>query len=112
MSKKFEEDRIDTEELKENVFNQGKWLRLLWIVLFSFIYWWAAVVLYIIGILQFLFNLFTDSPNSSLSELAALFREWMVQIINFVTYQEKDKPYPFSELPNDRTLYSTYTQRS
>jgi len=21
------------------------------------------------------------------------------QIINFVTYQEKDKPYPFSELP-------------
>ena len=99
MSKKFEEDKIDTEELKENVFNQGKWLRLLWLVLFSFIYWWAAVVLYVIGILQFLFNLFTDSPNSSLSEFAALFREWMVQIINFVTYQEKDKPYPFSELP-------------
>ena len=99
MSKKFEEDKIDTEELKENVFNQGKWLRLLWLVLFSFIYWWAAVVLYVIGILQFLFNLLTDSPNSSLSELAALFRVWMVQIINFVTYQEKDKPYPFSELP-------------
>jgi len=99
MSKKFEEDKIDTEELKENVFNQGKWLRLLWLVLFGFIYWWAAVVLYVIGILQFLFNLFTDSPNSSLSELAALFRGWMVQIINFVTYQEKDKPYPFSELP-------------
>ena len=99
MSKKFEEDKIDTEELKENVFNQGKWLRLLWLVLFGFIYWWAAVVLYVIGILQFLFNLFTDSPNSSLSELAALCREWMVQIINFVTYQEKDKPYPFSELP-------------
>ena len=99
MSKKFEEDKIDTEELKENVFNQGKWLRLLWLVLFSFIYWWAAVVLYVIGILQFLFNLFTDNPNPSLRELAALFREWMVQIINFVTYQEKDKPYPFSELP-------------
>ena len=48
---------------------------------------------------QFLFNLFTDSPNKSLSELAALFREWMVQIINFVTYQETDKPYPFSEFP-------------
>ena len=99
MSKKFEEEKIDTEELKENVFNQGKWLRLLWIVLFSLIFWFSWVVLYILGILQFLFNLFSDSPNSSLSELAALFREWMVQIINFVTYQEKDKPYPFSELP-------------
>jgi len=99
MNKKFEENKIDTEELKENVFNQGKWLRLLWIVLFSLIFWFSWVVLYILGILQFLFNLFSGSPNSSLSELAALFREWMVQIINFVTYQEKDKPYPFSELP-------------
>ena len=91
MSKKFEEDKIDTEELKENVFNQGKWLRLLWVVLFLFIYSWAAIVLYIIAVLQFLFNLFTDNPNSSLSELATVFRKWMVQIINFVTYQEKNK---------------------
>ena len=101
MSKKFEEDKIDTEELKENVFNQGKWLRLLWVVLFLFIYSWAAIVLYIIAVLQFLFNLFTDNPNSSLSELASLFRKWMVQIINFVTYQGKDKPYPFSEFPKN-----------
>ena len=99
MSKKFEEEKIDTEELRDNVFNQGKWLRLLWIALFLFIYGWAAVVLYMIAVLQFLFNLFTDSPNSSLGDLASLFREWMVQIINFVTYQAKDKPYPFSELP-------------
>ena len=44
MSKKFEEEKIDTEELKENVFNQGKWLRLLWIALFMFIYAWASIV--------------------------------------------------------------------
>ena len=25
----------------------------------------------------------------------------MIQIMNFVTYQEKDKPYPFSEFPNN-----------
>jgi len=99
MNKNFEEEKIDTEELKENVFNQGKWLRLLWIILFLFIYGWASIVLYVIAVLQFLFNLFTDSPNSSLTELASLFREWMIQIINFVTYQDKDKPYPFSKFP-------------
>ena len=101
MNKKFEEEKIDTEELKENVFNQGKWLRLLWIALFLFIYGWASILLYIIAVLQFLFNLFTDNPNKSLVELAVLFRKWMMQIINFVTYQEKDKPYPFSEFPNN-----------
>lgn len=99
MNKKFEEEKIDTGELRDNVFNQGKWLRLLWIALFLFIYAWASVVLYMIATLQFLFNLFTDSPNSRLVELASIFREWMVQIINFVTYQEKDKPYPFAEFP-------------
>jgi len=99
MSKKFEEEKINTEELKVNVFKQGKWLRILWIALFLFIYTYASLVLYVIAVLQFLFNLVTDSPNKSLSELAALFREWMVQIINFVTYQETEKPYPFSEFP-------------
>ena len=99
MSKKFEEEKINTEELKVNVFKQGKWLRILWIALFLFIYTYASLVLYVIAVLQFLFNLFTDNPNKSLSELAALFRDWMVQIINFVTYQETDKPYPFSEFP-------------
>ena len=68
-------------------------------ILFLLIYGWASIILYVIAVLQFLFNLFTDSPNSSLAELATLFREWIIQIINFVTYQEKDKPYPFSELP-------------
>ena len=101
MNKKFEEEKIDTDELKENVFNQGKWLRLLWIALFLFIYGWASILLYIIAVLQFLFNLFTDNPNKSLVELAVLFSKWMMQIINFVTYQEKDKPYPFSEFPNN-----------
>jgi len=101
MSKKFEEEKIDTEELKENVFNQGKWLRLLWIALFLFIYAWASIVLYVIAMLQFLFNLFSDSPNKSLSELAMLFRNWMVQIINFVTFLETEKPYPFSEFPKN-----------
>ena len=99
MSKKFEEEKINTEELKVNVFKQGKWLRILWIALFLFIYTYASLVLYLIAVLQFLFNLVTDSPNKSLSELAALFREWMVQIINFVTYQKTEKPYPFSEFP-------------
>ena len=102
MSKKFEEEKINTEELKVNVFKQGKWLRILWIALFLFIYTYASLVLYVIAVLQFLFNLVTDSPNKSLSELAALFREWMVQIINFVTYQETEKPYPFSEFPKKR----------
>ena len=100
MNKVKEEEKINTEEIKENVFKQGKWLRLHFVLLFLFIYTWAYVVLWLVAILQFLFNLFTNSPNSNLSKLGAGFRVYMVQIINFVTYQEQEKPFPFSEFPS------------
>ena len=100
MNKVKEEEKINTEEIKENVFKQGKWLRLLFVLLFLFIYTWAYVVLWLVAILQFLFNLFTNSQNSNLSKLGAGFRVYMVQIINIVTYQEQEKPFPFSEFPS------------
>ena len=42
------EETIDTEDLKEKVLNQGKWLRVIWIALFIFIYFlsWYATVSY------------------------------------------------------------------
>ena len=100
MAKKEEEEQINTEAIKENVFKQGKWLRLLYVLLFLFIYTWAYVVLWLVAILQFLFNLFTNNPNSNLAKLGAGFRVYMVQIINFVTYQEQEKPFPFSDFPS------------
>ena len=100
MAKKQEEEHINTGEIKENVFKQGKWLRLLYVLLFLFIYTWAYLVLWLVAILQFLFNLFTTSPNLNLSKLGAGFRVYMVQIINFVTYQEQEKPFPFSDFPS------------
>ena len=33
------EEFIDSEEWKENLLKQGKWLRLLWMIGFSFIYY-------------------------------------------------------------------------
>ena len=36
------EEFIDSEEWKENLLKQGKWLRLLWMIGFSFIYYLVA----------------------------------------------------------------------
>ena len=52
---------IDTESLKENFVQQGKWLRLLWMIGFSFIYAISLWVLWLIVTVQFLFVLFTNS---------------------------------------------------
>ena len=54
------EEFIDSEEWKDNFLKQGKWLRLLFMVVFSFVYYASMTVLWIIVLLQFLFVLFTS----------------------------------------------------
>ena len=98
-----EEDvSINTEELKENLAKQSKWLRLLWMVAFSFVYYVAIGILWLIVVTQFLFSLFTNSPNENILKLSNGFRNYMVQILDFITYQSDDKPFPFSDFPKSK----------
>lgn len=100
---KVEEDiSINTEELKENLAKQSKWLRLLWMVAFSFIYYVAIGILWLIVVTQFLFSLFTNSPNENILKLSNGFRNYMVQILDFITYQSDEKPFPFSDFPKSK----------
>ena len=54
-----DEDLIDKEEWKDNLFKQGKWIRLFWMLAFSFVYYLSMTVLWLIVSLQFLFVLIT-----------------------------------------------------
>jgi len=100
---KVEEDvSINTEELKENLAKQSKWLRLLWMVAFSFVYYVAIGILWLIVVTQFLFSLFTNSPNENILKLSNGFRNYMVQILDFITYQSDEKPFPFSDFPKSK----------
>ena len=94
------DDSIDTESLKENFVQQGKWLRLLWMIGFSFIYSISLWVLWLIVTVQFLFVLLTNSPNENILRAASGFRNYMVQILDFITYRSEDKPFPFSDFPS------------
>ena len=91
---------IDTESLKENFVQQGKWLRLLWMIGFSFIYSISLWLLWLIVTVQFLFVLLTNSPNENILKASSGFRNYMVQILDFITYRSEDKPYPFSDFPS------------
>lgn len=102
VSKAKEDVSINTEELKENLAKLSKWLRLLWIVAFSFVYYVAIGILLLIIVTQFLFSLFTNSPNENIFKVSNGFRNYMVQILDFITYQSDEKPFPFSEFPKSK----------
>ena len=101
-NKAKEDVSINTEELKENLAKQSKWLRLLWMVAFSFIYYVAIGILWLIVVTQFLFSLFTNNPNENILKLSNGFRNYMVQILDFITYQSDEKPFPFSDFPKSK----------
>ncbi len=94
------EEFIDSEEWKENLLKQGKWLRLLWMIGFSFIYYLSMTVLWIIVLIQFLFVLLTDKRSSNVAKVSQGFRNYMIQILDYINYHSSEKPFPFSDFPN------------
>ena len=94
------EEFIDSEEWKENLLKQGKWLRLLWMIGFSFIYYLSMKVLWIIVLVQFLFVLLTDKRSSNVTKVSRGFRNYMIQILDYINYHSSEKPFPFSDFPS------------
>ena len=93
------EEVIDSEEWKDNFLKQEKWIRLFWMVSFSFFYYLSMTVLWLIVFFQFLFVLITDKRSENISHVSLGFRNYMVQILDYLTYHSEEKPFPFSDFP-------------
>ena len=96
------EEFIDSEEWKDNFLKQGKWIRLFWMLAFSFVYYLSMPILWLIVSVQFLFVLITDKRSENISKVSAGFRNYMVQILDYLTYHSGETPFPFGEFPGDK----------
>lgn len=96
------EEFIDSDEWKDNFLKQGKWIRLFWMLAFSFVYYLSLTVLWLIVFTQFLFVLITDKRSENISKVSLGFRDYMVQILDYLTYHSGEKPFPFSEFPKSQ----------
>jgi len=76
-------------------------IRLLFVILFAAIYSVTKLVLTTLVIVQFGFKLVTCETNSNLSTLSKSINRYIFQILQFVTFNQNEKPFPFSEWPSD-----------
>lgn len=88
-----------TGELKRNVRRRETWQRLLFILLFGFIYTVAEIVVAATIVLQFGFELFTAARNRNLLELGASLSRYVYEILRYVTYNSDQRPFPFAPWP-------------
>jgi len=84
---------------KDEILKSSKWIRFIFMVLYAFALNFALTICIGLAFVQFLFVLFTDKRSENVSKIAVGFRNYMVQILDYLNYQTGDKPFPFSDFP-------------
>lgn len=88
-----------TDEIKENVREKSTWMRALYMLLFAIIYSVTEIVLTAVVIFQFFTVLFTRKTNDRLLKLGQSLGTFIYQIIQYLTFNSEDRPYPFGAWP-------------
>ena len=89
------------DEMKASLTAGESWVRGLYMLLFALIYSVAELVLTAVAILQFLFLLIARGPNVRLQEFGHDLSLYFYQIIQFLTFNTEEKPFPFTPWPHD-----------
>jgi len=86
----------DQEQIKKNLKDSKQWTRILYMVLFAIILYFASIVTGIVIVVQAIFALITGEDNKNLRELGAGLAQYINQIYLFLTYNDQRKPFPFA----------------
>ena len=83
---------------KEELLKPSKWIRLLFMVVYSLIIEIIALPLILILIfLQFLFHLIAGSPNNQIKNITNWLIGFLTESFEYLTYKTEQKPFPFDQ---------------
>lgn len=85
---------MDSDDIKREFTVADKWVRLLFIVLYAVLWQIAEIVLAVVVVVQFLWNLFAGAPNPSLREFGQRLGAWLNQVVDFLTFVGDERPWP------------------
>jgi len=83
---------------KEELLKPSKWIRLVFMVVYSLIIEIIALPLILILIfLQFLFHLIAGSPNNQIKNITNWLIDFLKDSFEYLTYKTEQKPFPFDQ---------------
>jgi cytoskeletal protein RodZ len=90
------------EEIVDNLKRPSHWVRLPFMLAYGFILYLIFVpVVIVVMAAQILFALITGQSNRNLRGLASVVQQYVSQIINYITYNSNERPFPFSDFPDE-----------
>lgn len=87
--------------LKQRLTSRNLWTRAIYMVLFFVAYLVAEFILTVLVIFQFLVILLTGQANEPLLKLGNNLSTYVYQILQFVTFNSEEQPFPFAAWPDD-----------
>ena len=102
----------DENDMKSNLSSTKQWFRFLYMLIFALVLYAAILVTWVVVAIQFIFTMFTGSDHPSLRKFCAAFSTFVYQIIRFLTYNTEEKPFPFSDWPDDSAMVKAPGQRA
>lgn len=86
-------------DIKENVKNVDVWIRGLFIIIFGVILYFVFGIIWLLVVFQFLTKVFTGELNLQLTNFSKSLTRFAFQILNYITFQSEERPFPFSPWP-------------
>lgn len=95
---------------KDNLSNRNIWARVLYMLLFVIAYSISETILVFVAIFQVLAVLFTGHVHATVHQFGANLSGYMYQILQFVTFNSEDLPFPFTDWPEHTVGETPYTE--
>ncbi len=86
-------------EIKDHAKNTETWLRGFFILVFGVIFYVLYIVIWLVVIIQFVTKVLTGELNGYLEQCSTNMTSYAMQILNYITYQSEERPFPFSPFP-------------
>ncbi|MGR6874634.1 DUF4389 domain-containing protein [Pseudomonas sp. HK3] len=91
------------KQWKDNIKSESFWLRSVFMVLFFVVYRIVDILVLLVAISQWFYVLLTGDANQGLSNFAKGLSLYVAQIIDYLSYNNEEKPYPFTDWPVEKT---------
>lgn len=90
------------EKIKQNLQERSTWMRGLYMLFFVLCYGLAKFLIAAVVIFQFLLVLFTLKANERLLEFGQSLATYIYQILEFLTFNSNEHPYPLGAWPEGK----------
>jgi hypothetical protein len=90
---------MNQDEIKTNLLDTNQWIRILFMAGFAVAAWLVLLALVVLVLVQTLIVLVSGEANHNLRKVAYLFGCYLQELVEYLSYNRNDKPFPFADFP-------------